>query len=391
MTAQHSLNEEAGARERSRICMLSARRINKKAFQCSLFESQDVLVKTDDVDLIILEPGSGFETKTGLQRRLLYRDITRRLVYVNPGVRPVRIERDYDLFIIQCQNYWDLLYLNAIEGWKQRCKVSVCWIDEMWASEIPLFKYWLHYFQQFDYVFAGNLGTVQPLSEASGRECCWLPGAVDVLRFSPYPNPPERVIDVYSIGRRWEGIHRNLLKSSRANEIFYVYDSCRGAEMEPFDYVQHRELLGNMSKRTRFFMVAPPKMDVPEEISGQVEVGYRYYEGAAGGGAMIGQAPRCKAFEELFPWPDAVIEIQPDGSDVLDVIDALRRNPERIAALGRRSAGEAALRHDWVYRWQKVLKTAGLQPTARMKDREKVLKQIAEMSAEKQCTRANLA
>lgn len=365
-----------------RICMPTARKINKKAFQCSLFESQDVLIQTDDVDVIQLEPNGGFEIKSILQRRLLYRDITKKLVYVNPGIRPVRLKCNYDLFVVQCQNYWDLLYLNAIQGWRERCKVSVCWIDEMWASEIPLFKYWLHYLQQFDYVFAGNSGTVEPLGKAIGGECRWLPGGVDVLRFSPYPNPPGRVIDVYSIGRRWDGIHRSLLSAAEAKDIFYVYDSCRGADMEPFDYIQHRELLANMSKRSRCFMVAPPKMDVPEETLGQVEVGYRYYEGAAGGAVMIGQAPVCKAFEELFPWPNVVMEIRPDGSDVLDVLADLRRTPERTAAAGRRNAAESALRHDWVHRWKKIIEVAGLEPTHRMLQREKKLREIAEISLE---------
>jgi len=30
---------------------------------------------------------------------------------------------------------------------------------------------------------------------------------------------------------------------------------------------------------------------------------------------MIGQVPNCEAFQDMFPWPDAVTEIQPDGSD----------------------------------------------------------------------------
>ena len=96
--------------------MPTARGFTKRAFQCGLYEAQDVLVENDAVDLIALEPGPGFRFRESWQRRLLYRDISRRLIYVNPGLRRVRLTGEYDLFVAVCQNYWDLLYLNAIEG-----------------------------------------------------------------------------------------------------------------------------------------------------------------------------------------------------------------------------------------------------------------------------------
>ena len=31
---------------------------------------------------------------------------------------------------------------------------------------------------------------------------------------------------------------------------------------------------------------------------------------------MIGRAPDCQPFRDMFNWPDALIEISPDGSDM---------------------------------------------------------------------------
>ena len=28
-------------------------------------------------------------------------------------------------------------YANAIEGWKDRCRTSICWVDELWANGVP--------------------------------------------------------------------------------------------------------------------------------------------------------------------------------------------------------------------------------------------------------------
>jgi hypothetical protein len=360
--------------------MPTARGLTKKAFQCGFYEAQDVLVESDAVDLVPLEAGPGLQLREKWQRRLLYRDISRKLIYVNPGVRPVRLTGEYDLFVVVCQNYWDLLYLNAIEGWEDHCKTKVCWIDEMWATEIPLYKYWLHSLRRFDHVFVGIRGSVEPLSNAIGRPCGWLPGAVDCLRFSPYPKPPARVVDVYSIGRRWDGIHQALLRAAARKDIFYLYDTFPAAYAEPYDHRQHREMFANVAKRSRCFMVAPPKMDVPDETHHQSSIGYRYYEGAAAGAVMIGQAPQGETFDSMFPWSDVVIPILPDGSDTLEVLARLDSEPERVFEISSRNAAEAMLRHDWVYRWKEIYRIAGLEPSAGMLDRERRLKDLAELA-----------
>jgi len=363
-----------------RICIPTARNFTKRLFQCGFYEAQDVLCDVDDVNLIGLEPGPGFRLKECWQRRLLFRDISKRLIYANPGLRKVRLTGEYDLFVAHCQTWWDFLYVNAIEGWRARCKTCVCWIDELWASAIPRYKYWLHALSQFDYVFVGYSGTAAPLSEVIGRTCHWLPGGVDTLRFSPYPSPPARVIDFYSIGRRWGGIHRALLTKAESGEIFYVYDTFPSIYTEVYDHKQHRDFYANMAKRSKYFMVAPGKMDASDETQGQVTIGFRYYEGAAAGAVMIGQSPNCQEFQDMFGWPDVVVQVQPDGSDIRDVLARLNSEPERVSKIIRQNAAGALLRHDWVYRWKQMFQTAGIEPSPKMAEREHQLKKMADQA-----------
>jgi Glycosyl transferases group 1 len=363
-----------------RIFMPTARGFKKKAFYCAQYEAQDVLLDVDDVDLVHLKPGRGYKFKEAWQRRLLFRDITRKLIFANPGLHKVRLTQDYDLFLVMCQMEHDFLNISAIDGWQDRCRTSVCWIQEMWAAGIPSFKYWIHSLRRFDHVFVSARGSVAALSDALGRPCRWLPDAVDTLRFSPYPTPPARVIDVYSIGRRREEIHRALLKAAGRADIFYVYDTFGGSMSDVLNYREHRDFLSNMAKRSRFFVVAPAKVGILEETGGQAEIGARYYEGASAGAVMIGHAPECETFQELFPWQDAVISLKGDGSDVIEVLSSLEAEPERISAISRRNAAEALLRHDWVYRWKEILRVAGIEPSPRMKLREQRLRDLAELS-----------
>jgi len=338
-----------------------------------------VLVEIDDVDLIPLERTWGAWVDEYWLRTPLYHDISGKLIFANPGLKKVRLNKSYDVFIAVCATLWDLPYINAIERWKDHCKISVCWLDELWVSDIPNYKYWLPALRQFDYVFVGYRGTVSPLSQAADRTCFWLPGGVDALRFGPTSDPADRAVDVYSIGRRYEGIHHELLTAAARGDIFYVYDShASGGLTDVFDYRQHRELFANIAKRSRYFVVATAKTDQPAYRQGQVEVGYRYYEGAAAGAVMIGDAPDCDAYRELIGWPEAVIKIEPDGSDAIAILDELGSDPERMSAISRRNTKEALLRHDWSHRWNEMFRVVGIDPSPRKAGRDRRLKRLAE-------------
>jgi len=363
------------------ICMPTLRRFARRPFRCALYEAQDVLTGTANVDMVPLELGWARWFKEEWLRLPLYHDPSRTLMRLNPGLRPLCLTRGYDLFIAVCQNYWDLPYLNSIHKWRGQCKTSICWLDEIWAASVPGLRYWLHALDQFDHIFVGCRESVSVLSNAINRPCHWLPPAVDVFRFSPYPTPPARTIDVYSIGRRRERIHKALLQAARRSEVFYIYDTLRGsagsADSEIYDYEQHRDYLANVTKRSRCFLVAPSKMDSPGETQGQVEVGYRYYEGAAAGAVLIGEKPSCEAFTEMFPWLDAVIPMRPDGTDAIETVADLVCGPERLSEIGRRNAAEALLRHDWVYRWKEMFRVVGVEPTPGMLERERHLRDLA--------------
>ena len=51
--------------------------------------------------------------------------------------------------------------------------------------------------------------------------------------------------------------------------MFYVYETLQaGAENLVSNHRQHRELLANQIKRSRYFLVAPGKANLPEETRG---------------------------------------------------------------------------------------------------------------------------
>src|SRR5262249_304818 len=84
---------------RLRMCMPTARSMTKKAYQCSLYEAQDVLADAGGVDLLHLKPNSRFHLQFAWHKRLTYHDVSDRLVFQNPGLQKITLSREYDVFI----------------------------------------------------------------------------------------------------------------------------------------------------------------------------------------------------------------------------------------------------------------------------------------------------
>lgn len=363
----------------ARVCMPTWRRFNYTASRCYTYEAQDVFASLDDADLIPLEATSTWKWKQYFLRRLLPRDFTKKLIYANPGLKPIRLTQDYELLVVVCHQWYELLYLNAIEGWRDHCRVAVCLLDEIYAGNIPHYGHWYRLLEKFDHIFSPYKVTANVLEKTIDRPCHYLPRAIDVIRFSPYPMEPVRVIDVLSLGRRWEGIHEALLDWSRTGEVFYIHDTvCDAGDQLISNICQHRTMLANMIKRSLCFMVAPGKINAEHEIHKQMEAGGRYFEGAASGAILIGQAVNTDSFRDLFDWPQAVISIQPDGSDVREVVQSLRKDSELARVISTRNAVCFAARHDWMHRWQTMLERCGMEVSQKLAVRAMQLKERAE-------------
>jgi hypothetical protein len=184
---------------------------------------------------------------------------------------------------------------------------------------------------------------------------------------------PERVIDVYSIGNRSAAVHRKLLDRAQYRDFFYVYDSLASSDSLLRDWSEHRLLLTRMIKRSRYFIgFSPASLAGPKsgKIAGEAVLPGRLFEGAAGGAIILGSAPRCSEFEEYFDWPDAVIEISPDGTDVIAVMEELDKSPDRIRRVRRDNVTGCLLKHDWAYRWEHILAAVGLSPLPQLAARK---------------------
>ena len=137
-------------------------------------------------------------------------------------------------------------------------------------------------------------------------------------------------------------------------------------------------LLAGLFQRSRYNITNYAKFNSTEETGGTQEIGYRFFEGAAAGTVMIGMPPAGEAFPRYFDWEDPIIKVDLLGTDVVEAIAELDAQPERLESISRRNVANCLLKHDWSYRWRDMLATFNLEPSPKIVQREKYLKELAQ-------------
>lgn len=369
------------------VLLLSMRKLATLAGYCVTYEFEDVIGELTSGDRVEVDNRPALELARRAYKLLRSSTGSRSLARAlapNPSV--VQLQRDYELFFPMFNNAHELHALGTVPGWRKRCRHAACFISEVWLNALP--GYLVEQLADFDHIFLGVHHCVEEIARISGRPCSYLPPAADVLRFSPAPQFPERVIDVYNIGRRSQVTHEALVRATQRREIFYCFDTVAASgfnEKQRTFRVQnvseHRIMLANILQRSRYYVANRARVNEPELTLGREEISARFYEGAASGAVMIGESPRLESFNQQFDWPDAVIRMPFDSPDILDLLSSLDADPERLARIRRNNIVNAARRHDWLYRLRAVFDVFKLPSTPAMVERQLHLESMASLPA----------
>jgi Glycosyl transferases group 1 len=364
------------------VLLLSERRIADLVAYCVAYEFEDTLAavtgaqRIDATDLPALE----FSRRAYKLVHLASGPTLARRLAPCPRNKVI-LERDYELFFPIFSHGYELYSLALIPNWRERCRRAACFITEVWSEQLP--RYLLELLSNFDHIFVGSFFSVNDVARITGRPCTYLPLAADVLRFAPDSVDQRRPIDVCNIGRRSPVTHQALLEDSERRRSFYYFDTQAaggvGLKQRTFHVdnpVEHRVMLAKILKHSCYYVANRSYVNQPELTNGRDEISGRFYEGAAAGTVMIGEAPRSGEFERQFDWPDAVIHVPFESPDIAHILADLNADRDRLRIARINNVREAALRHDWLHRIQVVFNALDLAPTEEMLARAKRLKEI---------------
>ncbi|MGA2755131.1 MAG: glycosyltransferase [Terracidiphilus sp.] len=366
----HESDQEQSGKPR--ILLFSHKNIyDHLVWRCPFREFERIVQEVDSVDVLAPKPTNWYPHGRRVAARL------GEFVSwpINPGIPTINVEHEYDMFITVCERVTELLHLKSLKGLRDKCKTTVCWLPEFYFKDIPEYKSCIEVLSQFDYVifmFVAN----EPFLPLINGKSQYLPAGIDNLNFCPFPNPPARTVDVLSIGRRAPVTHKALMRMAREDGKFYVYDTIDSLKAHDLD--EHRLMMANMAKRSRYFIVSPGKFDRPEETGGVSEFGYRYFEAASAGTIMLGMRPyNNKEFDKIFTWQDAVIEVPFTTDEIVTAIREFDKEPERQMKVRQTNITQCLLHHDWAYRWESILNLVGMKPLPVFQNRLRALNELA--------------
>ena len=274
-----------------------------------------------------------------------------------------QLDADYDLCFYMCQFPHELPEIGRVRHWRQRSGRACAFLLETWSHVLAKCRNDLQILDQFDHVFVFNAESIPLLRQYTSTPISFLPTGADCL-IPDSRHPPERSIDVLSIGRRTAEMHACLLDCADRHGLFYVYDAF--TNMSVRDWASARRMNAEQIRRAKYFMVWNPTALQSRGIAAlanQNAISTRYFEGAAGGAVLLGSRPNVAEFDRLFDWPDAVVDLPTAPEEVWAVIAGLNADPARRARIGLTNRAQSLRRHDWAYRWATVLKTLGLART----------------------------
>ncbi|MBM6593204.1 glycosyltransferase [Microvirga pudoricolor] len=377
-----------------RILLASNFNAWREPFNSQSFEFFDVISSVEAVDVIApfgRPYTDGWKTRPSphfLASDLAYRLASAAKTFLGlprvPSFSPVSVEKDYDLFFYMCQFPNDLANLQNIKGWRKRSKKAAAFVLESWSSLFHTTRGELKLLDDFDHVFVLNKSSIEALGSYTKAPCSFLATAADCLKASPFPNPPRRDVDVYSMGRRSPVIHDQLLRMMQDDGRFYVYDVWKHGVVP--DWRSSRALTMNLIKRSKFFIAYDHTVSSGLKIKKAGEersLSTRYFEGAAGGAVMLGSRPDCPEFDEYFDWTDAVIDLPLDVDDVPAFLRKLERDPDRLYQASHSNAVQSLLRHDWSHRWAQVLATFDMPAAKAHEARLESLSRTAEAAQQR--------
>jgi hypothetical protein len=364
-------------KQSSRILLFSQRGLRYQAANCCLYEFEDLIADFDRVDLFI--PNNEYSFSRKLHRIIKY--VTKSdycATKISPFPHQYTLDQEYDLLFAVLDNPWQIYLLDSIQNWREKCRYVACYVGEIWDPELDNWRLLQEPFQYCDRIFLGVHHSVEKLSKQINIPCSYLAPGVDTVLFSPYPFLPYRSLDLCYVGRRVPAIHQTLLDLTTKKNFFYYYDTAKKLQLEVENHQEHRRLLANLLKRSRYTICTYAKFNRLEETGGYQEIGYRFFESAAAGTVMLGIPPKTEVFQKYFGWSDSIIEIDLNTSDINNIITELDAQPERLIRISRDNVINSLQKHDWVYRWREVLTSFKLELTSSMLDRERYLQQLVD-------------
>lgn len=362
----------------SRVLIASHYNATRFVYDSNAFETVAGFARLDVAD--VLAPG---RPVSSLKRRL---DGAARVVRRGSGfaegarIDMVEIDRPYDLFIYVATVLTDVPEIVRLKNWRTRSGKAACVLLKAWSSEIEKHRAVIRMLDEFDIVYTATLQSLDLLQSYLSTPVRFLTLAVPTLDLAPSRNQA-RPIDVYGMGRRPPKLQAELMQGMKDGRINYFYDTFNIQMPIVKDFESHCLLKASLLKQTKFLPSFGIQSFESLELSlagSEDTIPLRCFEGAAAGAVMFGTPPTSRDFLEQFDWDDIIVQVPSMSCDFIDFLRSLESDTARMERIRARNVANCLRKHDFAYRYERILADLSIPPHRKLADYKAKLRQMAD-------------
>jgi hypothetical protein len=339
------------------IFVLSSRALGSSVFWDTVFELENIVVRTCNAQLLVPSARDVFQwsyTLYPLAGRIVRKAVKSTTGVYNLPLLPQLSDKPNVLLMIGISGS-DLELLSSIPKWRERFDVVIAYIFDSWAAEI-----YSKNVSHLDHLFVGIPEIIDELKQSFGIPVSLIPFAADVLVQGS--GQLKRSIDLTSFGRipsQYDTVFSNKFNQPGSEQIYYR-STPRTQELFPkLPYEMRRDepdarLLFHILRHSKltlaFDTLYPGMRQFPYSI-----ITLRWFYATATGCAVVGKRPTTPLMDELMNWEDATIELPDDPQKSVEFINELLQDEVRLNSIYKRNYVESLARHDWRHRIQSML------------------------------------
>lgn len=237
-----------------------------------------------------------------MPRRQLPKFIERRIVH---GTRYGRFRRFMPK--IECDLKADVLWvilmgpenftLDLFKNWDRHVGVKILYIFDTFESQLPSLRRVVES-AKWDLTITSFHGAVPFLEEQTQRKWHAVAQGVKLDRFKPV-SIEEKLISFSAYGRRLNNIHQSIREYSLQTNKYYEYTTTTGLQPQLDPRENYRQYAWHLA-HSFFTFSWPVELTNPQRVLSFSPITCRWFEAAASGTVMLGQAPQDPEFERIF-------------------------------------------------------------------------------------------
>lgn len=265
------------------------------------------------------------------------------------------------VFVICISAYPAYQLLSCVKDWRKKFDKVIVYIFDAYPMSMEMG--WLRKtlsrsvraLSEVDHIFVALGGGVELFERDFRAPVSFLPLAADVSKFGS--GEAGRCISVNGYGRQ------HLIHSKMLSEHFNdtrnhgVYFHTNHTEIgQVYDYVAHRKQFWKLLSKSSIAMAYDP---MAVNRSGENAftfsfVGQRWFESLAAGCLVVGKRPTCPEAKDYLDWDDATVELPNDDGAVVQFLENILSDTNRLESAHKRNYMNSLLKNDWRHRLAKI-------------------------------------